>query len=191
MTKDKEYRDVTIIDLPPEQVVSAYGYGEGPEDISGRVLRGFIRQMGWDDAELRRHRIYGFNNPDPAEGSTQYGYEQWITVDDGFVLPDQPGEDISLKTLLGGLYAALRSEGIPNPVKWGKVVQWINGSEYQYDASRQWLEELIVDSTSLNSLLEPDDAGSAAEGDPAGHHSPENWTFNLLSPVIPAAMKIR
>ena len=82
-------------------------------------------------------------------------------------------DGISIKRHDGGLYAGLHAKGIPNPQKWADVVTWINGSKYQYDSSRQWLEELVLDEVGLSSLC--------------GESFDENeLEFILLSPIVAA-----
>jgi len=168
--------DVQVVEIPPSRVVSAYAYGEEPEMKSHDKLCAFLDRAGWDAKETERHRFFGFNNPDPAPGSPQYGYEHIVTVADSFVLPEGLPEGIELKSVPGGRYASLRVTGVPNPSKWGDLVRWINGSPYQYDATRQWLEEVAPEA--LTRFLTK---GS----------DPETWQFNLMSPVVQAAHKVK
>ena len=170
-------KSVRVLDLPGCRVVSVYAFGEEPESKSHEVMHAFFGAVGWDEEEMSRHRIFGFNNPDPSPGSERYGYEHWITIDDSFVLPPDVPAGISIKEMEGGLYASLESRGIPNPVKWGGVVKWINGSEYQYDGSRQWLEEIVLNEIAMLNVL-----GNQAD--------PDELVFNLMSPIIQAAEKM-
>ncbi len=169
---------VKTVELAASRVVSGYGYGPEPEMQSQAVMSRFFELMGWDREELEQHRIYGFNNPDPSEGTGSYGYEHWITVDKTFVLPEEVPEGITMKEMPGGLYASLESPGIPNPEKWGGVVRWINGSEYQYDGSRQWLEQIVLNEAATAILT-------------GNEQDPEGLTFNLMSPVVAAAERLK
>ena len=163
--------EVRTAKLEAARVVSAYGYGEEPEAKSHAAMREFFEVMGWHGGQLKQHRIFGFNNPDPSEGTGSYGYEHWITVDEEFALPAGIADGISLKEMPGGLYATLESPGIPSPEKWAVVVHWLNGSEYQYDGSRQWLEEIVLNETGLGILT-----GKAQDL--------EALKFNLMSPIV-------
>lgn len=170
-------KTVSIVELPVSRVVSVYGFGEEPEMKSHEIMHTFIESADWDKGEIKNHRFFGFNNPDPSPGSSRYGYEHWITIGDTFAMPRNTPEGVSIKEMEGGLYASLTSPGIPNPEKWGGVVRWINGSEYQYDESRQWLEEIELSEAALASLT----------GEPT---DPESFVFHLLSPIIKAAEKV-
>jgi AraC family transcriptional regulator len=94
-------------------------------------------------ADTPERRIFGFNNPEPSPGSTNYGYELWIVV----------GQDVSsnseatVKDFGGGLYAVTRCD-VKDPGKdiqqaWMKLVAWCENSPYRM-ARHQCLEEHIV-----------------------------------------------
>ena len=165
-----EAETIRTVELPDFRVLSAYRFGEEPETAAFALLIEVIANLGWDKEFLRNRRLFGFNNPDPSAGSPRYGYELWLTVDDSLELPPDSPADVSLKSVTGGSFAALQSPGIPDPDKWGAIVRWINGSDYVYDSSRQWLEELLLDDAALDFLL-----GAAA--------MPQEITFDLLSPI--------
>lgn len=134
--------DVRIVTLPPLRVASFHGFGAGPEEMAMAKLEAWATARGFlgDKAE---HRIFGFNNPEPSPGSTNYGYEIWITV----------GQDVTsngaatLKEFGGGLYAVTRCEvkdpGQDIPSTWKKLVAWCENSPYRM-ANHQWLEEHVV-----------------------------------------------
>ena len=137
-----------------------------------------ISDIGWGKEEVLSHRIFGFNNPDPSPGSPNYGYEQWIAVAGDFRPPVGLPEGVTMKELPGGHYAALESPGIPSPEKRGIIVKWINTSEYQYDPSRQWLEEIHLNDAVVELLL-------------GGDADVESFVFTLLSPVVVAGETLR
>ena len=163
--------DVHIKKLAYMQVASVYGFGEQPELVAWEKMNAYAKPKGFfDDPEA--HRIFGFNNPDPSPGSPNYGYENWVTVTDDLQF-DFEDDNVKEKHFSGGLYAALVSPGIPNPQKWGNVVAWINTSDYQYDPSRQWLEEIQLNKSAM-SMFSGEDPDV------------ESFVFTLLSPIIPA-----
>ena len=47
-----------------------------------------------------KHRLFGFNNPDPSAGSPNYGYEVWIVVDRDEMTPE---DGVEIKAIPGGL----------------------------------------------------------------------------------------
>ena len=134
---------VRIVSLPPMLMASFYAFGENPE------LEAWDKMMKWAKAhscwlEPPATRIFGFNNPDPAEGSPNYGYEFWLTTDPD-ILQDK---EIKIKQFTGGVYAVLNCDvaGDPGeiiPTTWGKLVKWREGSHYQ-DGNHQWLEEHLT-----------------------------------------------
>ena len=133
--------DVRIVKLEPMRVASAHAFSESPEPEAGEKLIAWAKPKGLlDDPE--KHRVFGFNNPDPSPGSPNYGYEFWIAVG-----PDvEPEGDIKIKEFPGGLYAVTRCE-VKNPWEdipgtWQRLVAWSETSKYQM-ARHQWLEEHI------------------------------------------------
>lgn len=130
--------EVRIIKLDPMRVASAYGFGEQPEYIAWEKLLEWAKSQGFKD--LGQHRFFGFNNPSPSPGSPNYGYEQWMTVDQGV----EGSEEIEIKEFPGGLYAVTRCEGLQHITEiWKKLVVWREDSRYR-EAHHQWLEECFT-----------------------------------------------
>ena len=99
--------EVRIVRLEAMRVASAHGFGETPEEIAWDKILTFAEKEGLLHAQARP-RFFGFNNPNPAPGSPNYGYEQWMTVG-----PDVEGDgDVSIKEIPSRLYAVLRCEGL-------------------------------------------------------------------------------
>jgi DNA gyrase inhibitor GyrI len=133
---------VNIVKLEPMRVASVLSFGREPENEAWAKLIAWAKPKGLlDDRE--HHRIFGFNNPDPAPGSPNYGYEFWIAVG-----PDAQLEgEVEIKDFAGGLYAVARCEvqGKPYetiPAAWKKLVLWRENSPYK-GAGHQWLEEHV------------------------------------------------
>src|SRR5512140_1873121 len=131
--------EVRIVKLPPMRVACVNGFGEGPEGMA------FDKMNAWATAHhllSKPHRIFGYNNPDPAPGSPNYGYDVWLTVD-GSVQADGGARIIEFP---GGLYAVTRIEvkkpGDEIPNAWQKLVKWMEASKYRH-GRHQWLEEHI------------------------------------------------
>ena len=131
---------VRIVKLEPIHGASLHGFGKEPEAQVWEKLTAWAKPKGYLD-DLKNHRIFGFNNPNPSPGSPNYGYELWMTVG----ADEKAQEDVELKDFPGGLYAVGRCEvtGDPGqeiPASWQKLVLWRESSKYR-EASHQWLEE--------------------------------------------------
>ena len=136
-----EELDVRIESLPGRRVASVHGFGQQPEFQAWEKLVAWAGPRGLL-AEAERHRIYGFNNPNPSPGSPNYGYEFWIDVEDD--TPPGPDGDATVKDVEGGLYAVTRFEGRGEemPPVWQRLLAWGENSRYRL-ASHQWLEKHV------------------------------------------------
>lgn len=134
--------EVRIVKLEPMRVASLYGFSKEPEGEAWKKLEAWARPKGYLDARVE-HRIFGFNNPDPSNGSPNYGYEVWITVG-----PEvEPEGEVMILGFDGGYYAVTRCEvrGGDYAVigdTWKKLVTWREDSKYER-GHYQWLEETI------------------------------------------------
>jgi DNA gyrase inhibitor GyrI len=131
--------EVRIVRLEPMRVASAHAYSESPEQDAMAKLVAWAKPKGLLE-DLEKHRVFGFNNPDPSPGSPNYGYEFWIVVG-----PDvEPEGEIKIKEFSGGLYAVTRCEVKAPwediPATWKRLVAWRENSKYR-GASHQWLEK--------------------------------------------------
>jgi DNA gyrase inhibitor GyrI len=127
---------VRIVKLEPLRVASFHGFGPSPERLAAQKLAAWAGPRGYL-ADPARHRVFGFNNPNPSAGSPNYGYEFWIVVG-----PEVEGtEEVPVLEFGGGLYAVTRCQGVENiGPTWGRLVQWLTDSRYRH-AEHQWLEE--------------------------------------------------
>jgi DNA gyrase inhibitor GyrI len=135
--------EVRVVKLESFQVASFLGFGESPEELAWQQLLPWAKKKGLLE-NLEKHRLFGFNNPDPSPGSPNYGYEVWIVIEPGDVSKD---EDVEVKTFGGGLYAVARCV-VPKGnyevigTTWKKLVAWRENSQYKC-GSHQWLEESL------------------------------------------------
>ncbi len=129
--------EVKIVKLEPMHVAVSYGFGNEPEDIAWNKLRAWMEAEGIDS---KKHRFFGFNNPNPTAGSPNYGYEQWITIESGTKL----GEELKAKDFAGGLYAVTRCKLPDIGPTWKRLARWRENSRYTY-GHHQWLEECVSD----------------------------------------------
>lgn len=140
-TKALDSTKVWLVELPPCRVASCCGFGQGPEGIAWRGLFAWMRREGLAVAD---GRFFGFNNPNPTPGNPNYGYEQWLLLDDEKKRGAEAGEGVEFKDFAGGLYAVTRHRGSPErlPYTWGSLLLWVEGSKYRR-SERQWLEDCL------------------------------------------------
>jgi DNA gyrase inhibitor GyrI len=129
--------DVQIVRLEPQHVAFSYGFGQHPEPLAWDKMIEFVKFRGLD-SDGQKHRYLGFNNPNPAPGSPNYGYEQWVTVSQ----EAEGDSDIKIKDFPGGLYAVTRCQLRNIAETWQALAAWREKSPYR-PAYHQWLEELI------------------------------------------------
>ena len=141
--------DVRIVRLEPMRVACASGFGESPEPIAWNKLLTWAETKRLLD-DLDSVRFFGFNNPNPSQGSQDYGYEQWITVG-----PDMTAEgDVEVKEFAGGLYAVTRCKSIYKIVEtWKSLGAWLEESSHK-TGRHQWLEECVTKPSSAKALEE-------------------------------------
>ena len=130
---------IRIVQLEPLRVARFHSFGEHPEDTAWQKLEDWAKPRGFLDF-TEAHRIFGFNNPNYAPGSPNYGYEFWITV-----TPDETaGEDVEIVNYPGGLYAVaeclVHNPWDDIPGTWQQLVAWRESSPYK-GAEHQWLEQ--------------------------------------------------
>jgi DNA-binding transcriptional MerR regulator len=122
--------DVRIVYLPPAWVAAYHFLGEDSETHAAEVVSRFVRESGLLSVKPDvRH--FGFNNPAqqaPSNASSP-GYEMWVTIPDGFPVP----EPLVRKRFLGGLYAAHAIEfGAFD--HWSLLFEWVSENpQYAHD----------------------------------------------------------
>ena len=123
------------------RVMCFNGFGPSPEGQAFDKLRDWLKAKGlWEDGQPRR--FFGYNNPDPAPGSPNYGYDVWVTVDKT-ATAEMGGRIIDFP---GGLFAVTRVDAGPQGEgiydTWQELAAWVEHSKYTMDFhSRQCLEE--------------------------------------------------
>jgi DNA gyrase inhibitor GyrI len=153
--------DVRIVKLEPFRAICFNGFGESPEGQALEKLQAWAKAKNLlNDGTPRR--FFGYNNPNPAPGSPNYGYDVWMTVDETI----QAEAGARIIDFPGGLYAVTRckveSPGDDIPATWHQLVQWMEHSQYRH-GPHQWLEEHI---------------------DPQNASSGSNFTLDLFLPIV-------
>lgn len=138
--------NVRIVTLEPIHVASFLGFGESPEDLAWGKLTAWAKEKGFLE-DRGKHRLFGFNNPNPSPGSPNYGYEVWIEIDPEEV---EPEEGVAFKDYPGGLYAVTECVVPKGKFEvigqtWKKLVAWCEDSKYHF-GDHQWLEESLPSS---------------------------------------------
>ena len=127
---------VRMITLEPMTLICFNGYGTEPENDA-------LNQLKHWAAENDHHgRIFGYNNPDPAEGNPNYGYDACMVVPEDTI----PVESARIRHLESGEYAVLKcpvkEPWVDIPAAWQSLVQWADANDYSL-GSHQWFEEHI------------------------------------------------
>lgn len=141
--KDNSPGDVRIVKLP-KMTFACYcvPLSKTPEDDCWKVINKFIKENNLDQQNGFRH--FGFNNPDPTEAQSEYGYEMWVAVPPEMEI----NEPLKKKTFEGGLFGALPTHMGIIWERYQVLRQWIaSNDKYEMDwvpeADRRWLEECI------------------------------------------------
>ncbi|MHA1221430.1 MAG: GyrI-like domain-containing protein, partial [Candidatus Heimdallarchaeota archaeon] len=126
--------------LLPMRVVSFQVTGPEPETKAWNKLREWAEPKGLF-ADPDKHPIYGFNNPEPVKGKSEYGYEFWIQVDDDF-----ESDEVEIIDVPEAFYAVTRCH-INDPHKdisdtWKKLINWIKDKNYKF-GDKCGLEKVI------------------------------------------------
>jgi DNA gyrase inhibitor GyrI len=128
---------VRLITLEPMSLICFNGYGTEPENVALHLLK------QWATEHSQQGRIFGYNNPDPAEGSPNYGYDACMVVDAN----TEPVEGARIRHLDKGLYAVLncpvKEPWVDIPAAWQSLVQWADANDYSL-GSHQWFEEHLA-----------------------------------------------
>ncbi|MFC2063758.1 GyrI-like domain-containing protein [Chloroflexota bacterium] len=133
--------DVRIVTLPPMRVICFNGFGTMPEEQAYTKASDWLKENGmWED--VKNHKFFGYNNPDPSPGSPNYGYDVWITVDETV----EPGGKGRIIDFPGGMYAVAHVDAGPQGQgiydTWQELAAWVENSRYTPETcSRPCLEE--------------------------------------------------
>ena len=140
LMKKESLDNVRLVKLPAMTVATYCVESASPEEDCAKIIDPFVRENKLD--KRSGYRYFGFNNPDPKEGNSTYGYEIWVTIPEDFDVPTPFGK----KQFEGGLYASISAKISEMESRWGLLFGWVKDNEkYEYDCSTQWLEELTMD----------------------------------------------
>ena len=131
-------KDVRIVTLAPMRVASVHAISPTPEMEAWAKMRAWAEEKGLL-GDLENHPVFGFNEPSPSPGRSEYGYMFWIRVG-----KDIESDDVvEVKEVEGGEYAVttcvlkdeLESEffkkhGILE--SWWRLEEWAKANGYRY-----------------------------------------------------------
>ena len=133
---------VRIVNLPKMVLACYKAESVTPENDCWEVVNRLISDNSLYEKYGFRH--FGFNNPDPQEGSPIYGYEMWVVIPEDFVVP----EPFYRREFIGGIFASVTTEMPIIGERWRQLSDWISHNEkYKVDwnpyADRRCFEECI------------------------------------------------
>ena len=122
------------------RVASVHAFGQEPELLAWRELEAWAGPRGYLD-DSSNHRIFGFNNPNPSEGSPNYGYDFWIELGKD----EEESGEARIVDFGGGDYAVSRVEVVKDaydaiPNGWKRLHRWCEDEGLRF-GTHQWLEE--------------------------------------------------
>jgi len=118
--------EVKIVELEPMRVASFRAVSESPENDAFQKLYAWTQSKGLLD-DLKKHPVYGFDNPSPSPGKKNYGYEFWIKIDDEY-----EDHEVEIKDVHGAKYAVTTCYNLKDIGEtWKRIDEWalINGYE--------------------------------------------------------------
>ena len=134
----RRFNEVRIIELPPMRVASYRAQSMQPENDAWDKLNQWKNDHHINQGKQARQ--FGFNNPNPTEDSSIYGYEVWEEVQSNVTGSD----GISIKQFDGGIYAVTTATAdepyLDIPRRWQQLYQWVLDSDLK-PADHQLLEE--------------------------------------------------
>ena len=133
--------DVQIVKLEPMRIASFHAFGQAPERDAWEKARAWAEPRGLLDS-AEKHPVFGFNNPSPTKGQTEYGYEFWIRIES-----DMQVDDIKTIEFPGGTYAVTTCKVIgdplgPVPHVWQMLSKWVEGSSHRWRCTHE-LERIV------------------------------------------------
>jgi DNA gyrase inhibitor GyrI len=144
--------DVKIIKLEPMRFASIYAFGTSPEAEAWKKLTVWAKPKGLLD-NIKETQVFGFNNPNPRETGSKYGYELWIRVPSTI----EPEGDVRITEFCGGSYAVTRCEvrgdaGVKIPATWMNLVEWCENNKHKL-GYHQALEKFITTADNPDAML--------------------------------------
>lgn len=149
--KKKDDFTVTFERLMPMRVVSFQAISNTPENDAMHKLREWAEPRGLF-ADPEAHPIYGFNNPNPQPGKSEYGYEFWIKVDADFKEEGVKVVDVpEYFCMVSRCYVKDAYKDIPDT--WKKMLKLIKEKDYKF-STHCGIEKIVSSSDSEQWILD-------------------------------------
>jgi DNA gyrase inhibitor GyrI len=150
--------EVRIVTLEPMRVASVRAQSKSPENEAWEKMRAWAEPRGLL-GDVKKHPVFGFNNPDPSPDREDYGYEFWIRVGQDI----EPEGEVEIRDFAGGLYAVTTCrllEEIESDLTkeigymgaWKKLADWVKDSRYEF-GRHQPLEKAQNPGASMEELV--------------------------------------
>lgn len=118
--------EVRIVELEPMRVASFRAISESPENDAFQKLYTWTQSKGLLN-DLKKHPVYGFDNPSPTNGKKTYGYEFWIKVDDDFEEAKVKTKDVPAARYVVTTCYDLKDIG----ETWKRLDEWVSANGYE------------------------------------------------------------
>lgn len=133
--------DVQIVKLEPMLVASFHAFGKTPERDAWEKARAWAEPRRLLD-NMEKHPVFGFNNPSPTTGQTEYGYEFWIRIES-----DMQVDNIKTIEFPGGTYAVTTCKLIGDPRGtvfdvWQMLLKCVESSSHRWRCTHE-LERVV------------------------------------------------
>lgn len=133
----EKHPDIKVMkELEPMKVAYYVARSNHPEVDAFKVIKEWAARNNLLGADAK-YRLFGFDSIDAKMGDKEYGYEIWMTVDNGFIVND---EKVKCKTFDGGLYAVTSTTVSDVVDTWDRFREWLKISKYDL-GSHQYFEE--------------------------------------------------
>jgi AraC family transcriptional regulator len=144
--------EVKIVKLEPMRIASVYAFGLSPEAEAWKKLTAWAKPKGLLN-NIKRQQLFGFNNPNPCDECSKYGYELWIKVNSAI----EPEGDIRIIDFCGGPYAVCRCEAkgdlqVKVPNAWLNITEWCHNNNHKL-GYHQALENFITSADDPDTLV--------------------------------------
>ena len=119
--------EVRLERLETMRAANTYVLSETPEEDAWKKIEAWAKPKGLLEKGVGT-RVFG-RNTYPTDNPEPHGYEFFVTVGQDI----EPGGDVVIKEIPGGLYAVLRFENLENMGKaWKQLWEWIDESEHEH-----------------------------------------------------------
>ena len=139
--------EVGIKKIEPGRFASFYGFGKQPEEEAMNKLFKWCKKRNINIDE-NKNILFGFNNPNPVQGLSEYGYEFWLKVDEH----ERPEDDMRLIEYHGGNYAVAECTGALNMLQtWQALYKWCMDNKYRI-GHHQPLERIVENISDISKI---------------------------------------